>query len=294
MAETPSRVRAKDVAAEVRQSLNRLTAFANEWADVDARAFTSLTAKQLTREDMSDFDEARARTSRLLPSVRSLFRNTGLKRVQFGMSEDLDVFGFVLEALPHLGSFHDGLLGDGYKDRFLTMRPRARSLIEQARGELESKLDAIESGPPEIDLLEGRATELGLTGFIRHLDTADNHLNDGENDDAVSAARRALERAVTELANKVASETRRRKFSDALGTLRDHAVIDPNVAKSLGTPNVGLWGWLSVAGTHDEHDPEQPTQSTGPAEARLAIAQTRSAISYLLDRYEQSRVASAE
>ena len=294
---TTQRVPARKRIVELERQLADLEQFSELWDHLDKAILASLrdTKSRIPDEDLERFEQHRSQCSRLRPRVRALFRATQVRRVVFGQAEDIEIFGFVLERIPNLYAFREMLTGDGYRERFHELRPLSRSLIEQAMGEISAELEFAQAAGDEVDLLEERARTLGVTRFLRHLDTAEAQQEDGDYRDAISAARRAVERLVTELANKVARDAKRRKFNSAFQVLVDHQVVNMPTAIFLKAPASGLWGWLSELGVHDEDKPsdEQP-EPTGD-DARLAVDSVRVACGFLLARFSEhaSKDASA-
>ena len=126
------------------------------------------------------------------------------------------------------------------KELFLETRTRARAIVARTQGRLERQIADLQAGPEVLDDLVELAKRLECSAFIRRIETAETDVADNEPEEAIHACRRALERLVTELANRVAKDAKQRKFSAALATLRDHGRLSNSLHKSIATPNVGM------------------------------------------------------
>lgn len=272
--------------AELTQRVNALSAFQDAWSQVDKLAMKVCNDESLDGAMIEDFNRLRGQANLLLPGVQDMIGPTGAARTQYGTVEQTDIFGYLLEEVPHLASFKHQLHGRGYTERFLEMRARSSAYLLKAQGRLEKEISDLESGPDIIDSIEELSIPLGLSEFHRHLRGAEADLDQGDSQDAIHSCRRALERLVTEMANLIAKEQKKRTFADAMVILREHAIVDGPTAKAITTPNIGLFGWTSEHGTHDQDSPDVELLR-GEEEARLSIRWTRAVIRYLLERYRK-------
>ena len=277
----PTRRSAAERLAALREELALVTEFHEKWEALTSFTLGTFGASAISLEDI---DQMRAELNRLLPRIADRVGDPIAIREQSGVREQLGVFGFLLETVPDLASFFDGLQGSGYRDRFFQTRALASAALERAQGRIEREMAVIEAGSTVIDSLAEQATEAGLDAFLVRLTEAETHLESGEFDDAIHSARRAIERLVTEIANAIATTPRRRSFRAAMDTLRDAGLVDDTTHLSIVTQKVGFWGWASEIGTHDEDDPDGGFDA-GPPEARLAIERARAIAEYLLSRF---------
>ncbi len=285
----PTRTRVEKRLATLRDELTLVTAFQQKWEALTAFTVEMLGQDAISMEEIEKFDEQRGDLNRLLPRVAHRLGKPLALRSQFGVTEQIDVFGFLLETVPHLGSLAgDSILGieQQYRQRFFETRALANAAVQRAIGALERDIATVEAGPSIIDALADQAAETGITGFLSHLEEAETHFEDDAFEDAIHRSRRAIERLATEIANAVSKTPRKRKFSDAMSALKDVGIVDDATHRSIVTPNVGFWGWTSAIGTHDEDDPAGSFEA-GAAEARLAIEHARAIAEYLLSRVTQ-------
>ncbi len=282
----PTRRSTASQLTELRQELEFVRTFDTKWRDLTEFTLESFPKQEITVEEIARFDELRSALNRLYPRIADRLGDPIAVREQFGRSEPLLVYGFLLQSVPHLGSFfHNGIggLGPQYRQRFFETRALSAASLQRAMGEIEQEISALEAGPLVIDSLADQANEAGLEGFLSHLEEAESYLAGGAYDDAIHCCRRAIERLATEIANVIGKAPRKRRFGDAMSTLRDAGLVDDATHRSITTPNVGFWGWTSAIGTHDEADPDGSFEA-GATEAQLAIGQARAIAEYLLSR----------
>lgn len=282
----PARESADVRLAALREELAFVTAFYEKWTALTDFTIATFTQTVISREEIDRFDEMRNELNRLLPRIVSRVGNPIAIREQFGRAEQLGIFGFLLETVPHLGSFAKDILrrGDGYRERYFETVTAARAALEQALGRIERDIAAVDAGPSVIDSLTEQAQTASVTAFLDNLTDAEAHFASEAFDDSIHSARRTVERVATEVANVIATTPRRRRFRAAMDTLKDAGVVDEATHRSIVTPEVGFWGWSSEIGTHDEDDPDGEKFEAGSAEARLAIERARAIAEYLLSR----------
>lgn len=281
----PTRQSADTRLALLRDELALATEFHQKWEALTAFTLETFAGNPISREEIDRFDEMRAELNRLFPRVVGRVGNPTAIRQQFGQTQQLSIFGFLLEAVPHLGSFVDDIVGQGqnYRERFFETGATARATLQRALGRIERDIAEAETGPLVIDSLADQAATAGLPAFLSHLADAESHFESGAFDDGIHSARRAIERLATEIANVVAATPRRRRFRNAMDALRDAGLIDDATHRSIVAPQVGFWGWASEIGTHDEDDPGGDFE-VGSAESRLAIERARAIAEYMLSR----------
>ena len=277
----PTRKSAAERLAALREELEFVTTFHKDWEALTLFTLGTFTANAVSYADIDQFERMRAELNRLYPRVSSRIGSPYAIMEQYGRTEQLLAFGFLLEVVPHLGSFFDG---SHFRDRFFQAKALAGAVLQQAMGRIEKEIAAIEGGPSVIDSLSEQAEKTKLPAFLPHLEDAESHIESGEFDDAIHSSRRAIERLVTEIANVISKSPKRRSFRAALDTLRDAGLVDDTTHLSIVTQKVGFWGWASEIGTHDEDDPGGGFDA-GPPEARLAIERARAIAEYLLSRF---------
>ena len=277
----PTRKSAVERLAALREELELVTTFHKDWEALTLFTLGTFTANAISHADIDQFERMRAGLNRLYPLVSSRIGSPYAIMEQHGRTEQLLAFGFLLEVVPHLGSFFDG---SHFRDRFFQARALAGATLQRAMGRIEKEIGAIEGGPSVIDSLAEQAAKTKLPAFLSHLEDAESHIESGEFDGTIHSARRAIERLVTEIANTIATTPRRRSFRAAMETLRAAGLVDDTTHLSIVTQKVGFWGWASEIGTHDEDDPDGGFDA-GPPEARLAIERARAIAEYLLSRF---------
>lgn len=275
----------------LRGDLELLTAFADGWNSLDTFVIRNLAEGPPGEAEQDEFETKRAGLSRQLPGVRALIGNTSVIWSQYGMQQPSDIIRYLLQEVPNLWSFHQGVQSKKYRELYHRHRPLAAGRIQEGLGELERRiyeLERTETPDPLHPLVE--QTGLALSPCLKRLTDAEQDLADGEEASVViSDCRRALELAVKPLANAVAT-TKIRTIADALGVLRERGLIDAETFASLHSPKVGLHGWLSQHGSH-EQDPGAEPLLVRPIEARHALTWTRSAIELLLAAFLQYKAA---
>lgn len=281
----PSRESTAARLSALRGELALVTEFCEKWEALTEFTLATFTQSAITLEEIERFDAMRGELNRLLPRVRGRLGNTVVIREQFGHEERVDSFGFLLEGVPHLGSFAQTDLGRGgvYREFFFETRTRTRSALQQAMGQIDREIVDVEASSPVVDSLAEQAERVWLPGFLSHVENAESSLSSGAFDDAIHSSRRAVERLATETANVVTKTPRKRQFKAAMDTLKQEGLVDEATHRSIVTPKVGFWGWASEIGTHDEADPEGGFEAGAP-EARLAIERARAIAEYLLAR----------
>ena len=267
--------------ADLRRERALIEDFQSKWSALLSLIAQACSKSELPIADFERFDQSRAELNRLYPHVSHRLQDVCVERRQFGRWEPLHAFNFLLTVVPSLSHLCSRT---GLTDRVGELLGVASAALERSLGTLDRDIAKLESGPSVLDSLAAQAEPLGLGAFLAHLGQAEAQLGAGEFRAAIHSARLAIERLVTEMANRLASPVPDRQFRDALGLLESNGLIDEGTRNSIAAPKVGFWGWTSQRGAHDEHDPSEASKARS-SEARLGIEWARAIAEYLLSQF---------
>ena len=261
--------------------INDLRAFRAEWDDLEKQ---TLGALAVVDRSPSEFEEnwrqALHRSQQAFLRVRSSLPSGEVPIVNSkGQADSVEPFHLVLAETP-------GIVWLCWQSLATRQNLVRQSLsigafaIDEAIAEADEQLRGV-ADPPRSELAD-LAAVTGCERFLVNLERAKEQIADEEFEDAIHSCRRALERLTTELANRLMPVAQQRPFKDAFALLEERGLVGPATARSVKTPNVGLWGWLSTLGTHDEDQKED--EDRGLAEARLAVERVDATALYMLTR----------